>query len=164
MATNERPASESGNKNSESAALSSQSVVVSMDGFHLDNAILQQRGQLAVKGAPQETYDVDGFASLIRRLAQPKPVPIYAPVFERSMDLSRNAAQCVDEQHGIVIVEGNYLLLVRPGWQQLAVLLDLNIMLSVPMEILQERPDSAMAGSWPRSRAGSPSGIVERHT
>ncbi len=120
------------------AIRSHQAVVVPMDGFHLDNAILQERGQIAVKGAPQ-TFDVDGLASLIRRLAEPIHEPVYIPVFDRSMDLSRNAAHCVDERHGVVIVEGNYLLLARPGWQQLAALFHLTITLDVPMQTLQER-------------------------
>ena len=42
-------------------------VVVPMDGFHLDNRILEARGLLARKGAP-ETFDADGFIALIRRL------------------------------------------------------------------------------------------------
>ena len=128
-----------GNDDSEPATnFSHQAVVVPMDGFHLDNAILQERGQMAVKASPQ-TFDVDGFASLIRRLAESNPAPVYVPVFDRRMDLSRNAAHCVDERHGVVIVEGNYLLLARPGWQQLAALFHLNVMLDVPMETLQER-------------------------
>ncbi len=120
------------------AIFSHQAVVVPMDGFHLDNVILQERGQIAVKGSPQ-TFDVNGFANLIRRLAESNPAPVYVPVFDRSMDLSRNAAQCVEERHGVVIVEGNYLLLARPGWQQLAALFHLNVMLDVPMETLQKR-------------------------
>lgn len=120
------------------AIRSHQAVVVPMDGFHLDNTILKERGQIAVKGAPQ-TFDVNGLASLIRRLAEPINEPVYIPVFDRSMDLSRNAAYCVDERHGVVIVEGNYLLLARPGWQELAALFHLNVMLDVPMETLQKR-------------------------
>ncbi len=109
-----------------------------MDGFHLDNAILRERGQMAVKGSFQ-TFDVDGFASLVQRLAQPNPAPVYVPVFDRTMDLSRNAAHGVDQRHGVVIVEGNYLLLARPGWQELAALFHLTVMLDVPIETLQER-------------------------
>lgn len=115
-----------------------QAILVPMDGFHLDNAILQERGQMVVKGSPQ-TFDVDGFVNLVRRLAAPNQVPIYLPVFDRRMDLSRNAAQCVDQQHSVVVVEGNYLLLARPGWESLADLFHLRVMLDVPMETLRER-------------------------
>ena len=138
-APSERLGSERKADDPESAMTSSpQAIVVPMDGFHLDNAILQERDQIAVKGSPQ-TFDVEGFASLIRRLAKANTAPVYIPVFDRRMDLSRNAAQCVDQRHGVLIVEGNYLLLARPGWQQLASLFDLNIMLDVPLEVLEER-------------------------
>ncbi len=38
--------------------------VVPMDGFHLDNALLEARGLLARKGAP-ETFDARGFLHLM---------------------------------------------------------------------------------------------------
>ena len=41
--------------------------VVPMDGFHLDNAVLDARGLRARKGSP-ETFDADGFVHLVRRL------------------------------------------------------------------------------------------------
>lgn len=113
-------------------------VVVPMDGFHLDNALLIERGLMAVKGSPQ-TFDVAGFVALMQRLAEPGGGEIYIPVFDRSADLSRNAAQCVADKHSVIIVEGNYLLLARPGWQSLASLFHLSVMLDVPMEVLEQR-------------------------
>jgi pantothenate kinase len=109
-----------------------------MDGFHLDNAILANQGQLAFKGAPQ-TFDVDGFVALMRRLAAPVAAPVYIPVFDRQADLARNAAQCVDRRHAVLIVEGNYLLLDRPGWRELPDLFHQSIMLDVPMATLEQR-------------------------
>jgi len=41
------------------------SVIVPMDGFHFDNAILEQRGWLNRKGAPH-TFDVAGYEQCIR--------------------------------------------------------------------------------------------------
>jgi pantothenate kinase len=41
--------------------------IVPMDGFHLDNAVLEARGTLARKGAPF-TFDADGYAELLERL------------------------------------------------------------------------------------------------
>jgi pantothenate kinase len=109
-----------------------------MDGFHLDNAILAERGQLPVKGAPQ-TFDADGFVSLLQRLAEPTDKPVYVPVFDRAADLARNAAQCVDKSHRVIIVEGNYLLLDRDGWNTLPAIFHLSIMLDVPLATLEER-------------------------
>ncbi len=42
-------------------------VVIPMDGFHLPNNILKQRGLLNIKGAPK-TFDADSFVELINRL------------------------------------------------------------------------------------------------
>ena len=44
-----------------------RSVVVPMDGFHLDNAVLEARNLLPRKGAP-ETFDAQGFVRLIRAI------------------------------------------------------------------------------------------------
>ena len=105
-----------------------------MDGFHLDNAILQARDQLPVKGAPQ-TFDVAGLHSLLLRLAEPRLASrieadhnvntIYVPVFDRTADLARNAAQAVEAHHQILIIEGNYLLLNEAPWNALRSLFDL---------------------------------------
>ena len=49
---------------------------LSMDGFHLDNPILIQKGLRDRKGAP-ETFDVSGFMHLLRRLK--KKEEVYVP-------------------------------------------------------------------------------------
>ena len=124
-------------------------VVVPMDGFHLDNAVLDERGQRDVKGAEQ-TFDVTGFLRLLRELVEPtcgstsgvrheRVDPIYLPVFDRAMDLSRCAARAVLPSDRLIVVEGNYLLLDRPKWRELFCLLDLSIFLDVPIEVLERR-------------------------
>lgn len=118
-------------------------VVVPMDGFHLDNVLLRERGLMAVKGSPQ-TFDVAGFAALLQRLTVTDAGDVYIPVFDRGADLSRNAAQCVTARHSVIIVEGNYLLLAREGWNKLAPLYHLSVMLDVPLETLEER----LVGRW----------------
>lgn len=116
--------------------LGSGSVVVPMDGFHFDNAILQARGLMAVKGAPQ-TFDVAGFTALLGRLAMEDHVAI--PVFDRAADLSRAGAAIVSSSRPLRIVEGNYLLLDRPGWRDLRRHFDLTIFLDVPEAELERR-------------------------
>lgn len=114
------------------------SVVVPMDGFHLDNAILDQRHLRAVKGSPQ-TFDVAGFASLLGRIANRADQSVYIPAFDRAADLARNACQEVLNSHSVVIVEGNYLLLRQTGWNELSPYFDCTIMLDVPFDILEAR-------------------------
>ncbi|MEK1865241.1 MAG: nucleoside/nucleotide kinase family protein, partial [Rhizobium leguminosarum] len=65
--------------------------VLPMDGFHMDNAILIERGLLARKGIP-ETFDVRGFLDIIRavRLADQE---VLVPVFDRSRELAIASAR-----------------------------------------------------------------------
>jgi fructokinase len=110
--------------------------LVPMDGFHLDNAILQQRGLLPRKGAP-ETFDASGFLHLVRRLATEPEVII--PLFDRSRDIAVAGAACIGPEHRILIVEGNYLQFDEHPWSQLPGYWDLSICLDVPLSVLEAR-------------------------
>jgi len=114
------------------------SVVVPMDGFHLDNRVLQAHGTQNVKGSPQ-TFDVAGFLALLQRVRTSSADVLYAPVFDRDADLSRNAAQEIHAKHSVVLVEGNYLLLDQPIWRDIRSLLNCSIALDVPMDTLEQR-------------------------
>ena len=98
------------------------SVVVPMDGYHLDNDELERLGLSTVKGAP-ETFDAAGFVRLVERLTRGAG-PISVPSFDRVADRTVDAAITVAADDHIVIVEGNYLLLDRPPWAALADLFD----------------------------------------
>lgn len=111
-------------------------VLVPMDGFHLDNRLLDQDGLRARKGAP-ETFDAEGFVTLIRRLKAGGDV--VHPVFDRDLDLAIAGAGRVSAAARIVVVEGNYLLLDRAPWAALAGLWDLSVMLDVPLDELRRR-------------------------
>ena len=111
-------------------------VVVPMDGFHLDNCLLDKFSWRAVKGAPH-TFDVGGFNSLLHRISSGEK-PVYVPVFDRAQDFSRCAATVVDAQ-SVVLVEGNYLLLDVPEWSDLAKLFDMTVFIDVPIDVLRQR-------------------------
>lgn len=117
-------------------ALGAGARVVPMDGFHYDDAVLEARGQRARKGAPH-TFDAMGFLHLIRRLRAEDEVAI--PVFDRSMELSRAAADVVTADDRFLVVEGNYLLLDEAPWTDLAPLFDLTVFLDVPVAELDRR-------------------------
>lgn len=123
----------------EIAALLSESsaVVVPMDGFHFDDAILHARGMRSRKGAP-ETFDAAGFAALLQRIRRREP-DVAIPIFDRSMELSRAAAAIVSADTRFIIVEGNYLLLDEEPWRSLAPLFDLTVFLDVPRFELERR-------------------------
>ncbi len=125
------------NLRSELEKLGEAAIVVPMDGFHYDDIILNARGHRSRKGAPF-TFDVRGFESLLKRIKAREP-EIAIAVFDRSMELSRAAADIVDEKAKFVLVEGNYLLLNQPPWNGLRQLFDFSIYLNVPIEELERR-------------------------
>jgi pantothenate kinase len=110
--------------------------VVPMDGFHLDNAVLDARGMRGRKGAP-ETFDAAGFLCLIRRLREGEEV--VAPIFDRTRDIAIAGAQVVPADCRVVICEGNYLLFDEEPWRQLAPLWDVAARLDVPLPELRAR-------------------------
>jgi len=111
-------------------------IVVPMDGFHLDNAILEARGIKHLKGAPQ-TFDVAGLIRKIKALKDDNDV--YFPRFDRAQDQSIAGAIAVDHTMPVVIIEGNYLMYDAPVWADLALLWDITIRLDVPLPDLRAR-------------------------
>lgn len=115
-----------------------RSAIVPMDGFHLDNAVLIERGTLARKGAPF-TFDADGYANLLKRLTGEPDNEIAVPVFDRSLDLSRAGGRMIAPQDRFLIAEGNYLLLGSEPWTEMTGFFDLTVMLKADMAELRER-------------------------
>ncbi|MCV2867082.1 nucleoside/nucleotide kinase family protein [Defluviimonas sp. WL0002] len=107
-----------------------------MDGFHLDDRLLEPRGLLRRKGAP-ETFDFPGFASALRRVRDEPSVVL--PVFDRNREIAIAGAAEIQPDTRLVVVEGNYLALDEDPWRQLAPLWDLCIFLDVPMAELERR-------------------------
>ncbi len=112
-------------------------VIVPMDGFHLDNAILDERGLRSRKGSPP-TFDCAGFAALLGRLKNASE-DVVIPAFDRTLDLARAGAAIVRADHKILLVEGNYLLLDQEPWTELASFFDMTIFLEVPFSELERR-------------------------
>lgn len=113
-----------------------KAVVVPMDGFHLDNTVLEEKGLVQRKGAP-ETFDADGFIRLVRALKLGNDV--YAPKFDRTRDISIAGAVTVPSDAQFIIVEGNYLMFDEAPWRDLATLWDVTVRLEVPMPELRAR-------------------------
>lgn len=111
--------------------------ILPMDGFHYDNAVLDQLGLRPRKGAPQ-TFDFDSFELTLRRVRDSEAT-VAVPTFDRSLDLSRAGARLIASATRYVIVEGNYLLLNRAPWSGLARLFDLTVFLAEPRAELEER-------------------------
>ena len=111
-------------------------VLMPMDGFHLDNRLLEPRGLLPRKGAP-ETFDYAGFATALRRVRDEASVVL--PVFDRTREIAIAGAEEIGPDTRIVVVEGNYLCLDEDPWKNLREYWDFTVFLNVPMEELRRR-------------------------
>lgn len=111
--------------------------LVPMDGFHMDNAQLDQLGLRAVKGAPH-TFDAEAFIAALRTV-RPAGSDGVIPLFDRSQDRTVPGARAVAADTRILVVEGNYLLLTSPPWQDVAALLDATVALRPPLDVLERR-------------------------
>lgn len=118
------------------ARLGPSAAVLPMDGFHLDNATLQQLGLLERKGAP-ETFDAEAFIDLVRAIRQQSRISY--PTFNRELDKVIPKGETLEESSKIIVIEGNYLLLRTPPWSELFTLFDLTIYLDVAPEELETR-------------------------
>lgn len=110
--------------------------VVPMDGFHLDNGVLEPLGLLSRKGAP-ETFDAAGFVHMVSRIKRGETV--YAPVFDRPRDIAIAGARTIAGDCPVVVFEGNYLLMQEAPWDQLLPLWDLSAWLEVDLPDLRAR-------------------------
>ena len=114
-----------------------QARIISMDGFHLDNAILAERKLTDRKGAPA-TFDVAGFIHLMKRLTSLED-NVVIPTFDRNKDLSIAGAEVVSSNDRVLLVEGNYLLLKESQWAGLYVFWDQTIFINPGMDVLEKR-------------------------
>lgn len=117
-------------------ARGANAVVVPMDGYHLDNRILSERGLLSRKGAP-ETFDAHGFIAMIRRLKAGEET--FVPVFDRTRDIAIAGAGLIPATADTIIVEGNYLMFDEAPWRDLAPLWDAALFLDASEAVLRER-------------------------
>lgn len=113
------------------------SAVVPMDGFHLDNAVLDRLGLRHRKGAP-ETFDGEGFVRLVAALRQNR-VPVDVPVFDRALDRVVEGDCAIMPEQRIILVEGNYLLLNEVPWNRLPAMFDMTVFVDPGMDILKDR-------------------------
>ena len=107
---------------------------VPMDGFHLADVELDRLGRRGRKGAP-DTFDVAGYASVLRRIQDDTADVVYAPGFERTLDQPIAASIAVPPAARLVVTEGNYLLHHEGLWPTLAQVLDEVWYVDLPVEV-----------------------------
>jgi len=96
--------------------------LVGMDAFHIGHRVLERHGLVAVKGAPH-TFDARGYVALLARLRATTET-VYAPEFHREIEDSIAHEVEIGPEVGLVLTEGNYLLLPDPPWEGVRPLLD----------------------------------------
>ncbi|MGU3293108.1 nucleoside/nucleotide kinase family protein [Williamsia sp. M5A3_1d] len=105
------------------ARLGRDAALVGMDAFHLADSELDRLNRRDRKGAP-DTFDVDGYVALLRRLRTQTVDVIYAPRFDRGISEPIGSAVPIERTASLVITEGNYLLLDGGGWEEVRDVLD----------------------------------------
>lgn len=108
-----------------------------MDGYHLDNRLLESRGLLARKGAP-ETFDANGFCDAIQELSSATRESFH-PKFDRQMDLAIANSIAIHPHTPVVVVEGNYLFLNSEPWASLSDIFSATVFVSPTIEKLRDR-------------------------
>lgn len=114
------------------AAADSLAATLPMDGFHLPQERLRELGLRDRMGAP-DTFDVEGFARLLRELRS--EVTVVAPSFDRTIEEPVAGGITIASDIRTVYVEGNYLLL----WEGIADLLDETWYLELDPEVRRRR-------------------------
>jgi pantothenate kinase len=112
--------------------------IIPMDGFHLTNEELISLGRRERKGAP-DTFDVEGFTSLIKSVKIDHSVDHKFPIFHREIEASIADEGIVPKESKIVVTEGNYLFSEDHNWSAVYPLLDHTWFIEIDDEIRIER-------------------------
>ena len=114
-----------------------------MDGFHRRQAYLltheterdgRRISMVEIKGAP-ETFDLDALTRRVRRVAAGENCPW--PIYDRILRDPVEDALTVES--GLVLLEGNYLLLDEDGWRDLSGYADYTVFLRAEESFLRPR-------------------------
>lgn len=115
-----------------------QAAVFPMDGYHYDDRVLDAMGRRAHKGAP-DTFDVHGLRHMLLRLKANEDDTIAVPVFDRDIEIARAGGRLIARSIGIIVCEGNYLLMRQPPWDRLKPVFDFTVFAEVAKEELRRR-------------------------
>lgn len=105
-------------------------VLISMDGFHLRNAVLEAQGTRGRKGA-WFTYDAVGYVARLERYADAANVGGF-PEYCRVVHEPVPSQQRVTDATRIIVTEGQYLLAGAPPWSAVRSVLDESWWIDLP--------------------------------
>jgi pantothenate kinase len=108
---------------------------LSMDGFHFPNSQLEGRGLMPRKGIP-DSYECAALHELLCDLRKggKRPWPRYDRALHEPVP---DAITPIPE--GVIIIEGNYMLLDRPRWRELRPQAHLGGIIRVSYALCRER-------------------------
>lgn len=112
--------------------------LVGMDAFHLAQVELERLGRTDRKGAP-DTFDANGFATLLQQLRVRGEATVYAPMFRRDLEEPVACAVPIGPEVDLVVTEGNYLLLDDGPWAAVRAVLDECWYVDLPQDVRRER-------------------------
>ena len=82
---------------------------------------------------------MNGFVRAVERVRADPATTIPWPGFDRSLEQTVSGAIAIRPAAKLVVVEGNYLLLERPGWRDLRRLFDEIWYVDAPLPVLRTR-------------------------
>ncbi|MFB7147247.1 nucleoside triphosphate hydrolase [Agrobacterium deltaense] len=109
-----------------------------MDGFHYDDAVLEEMKRRPFKGAI-DTFDAHGLRHMLERLKANEDDVVAVPVFDRAIEIARAGGRLIPQSVDIIVCEGNYLLAGQSPWDRLKPIFDLTIFVDVDEEDLRAR-------------------------
>ena len=112
--------------------------IIPMDGFHLSNEELIKLGRRDRKGAP-DTFDVEAFNSLIKKVNLNGNVNNEFPIFHREIEASIENEGIVPKESRVVVIEGNYLFSSDHNWDGIFQMLDHTWFIEIDDEVRIER-------------------------
>jgi pantothenate kinase len=110
---------------------------VPMDGFHMKHSKLEDLGTVADKGMPH-TFEGAAFADFLAALKKATG-PMNGPGYSRKIEDVVEDAFTVPATARLLVVEGNYLLLMTAPWWRVRPLLDRAVFIDAPRELVRER-------------------------
>ena len=112
--------------------------IIPMDGFHLSNEELVKLDRRERKGAP-DTFDVESFTSLIKRVKINHNSDHKFPIFHREIEASIADEGAVPKESRVIVIEGNYLFSTDHNWDGIYSLLDHTWFIEIDDEVRIER-------------------------
>ncbi|KAE8333959.1 P-loop containing nucleoside triphosphate hydrolase protein [Aspergillus sergii] len=123
-----------------------QTELVSMDGFHLSRATLDQlpnREEAYIRRGAPWTFDAARFIAFVHQLRQWTDTfsdeTIYAPAFHHETKDPVEDGVMISSDASIIIIEGNYLLLDEPEWRDVARLVDYRVFVDTDLQEARDR-------------------------